>query len=528
MLLKEQINLDELGILNPLVSDYLSGSAVVERLYSHHPTIKSIPQVIKAKENFSNRKILVEALQSQYEGLKLSSAAQENLDALAKENTFTICTAHQLCLFTGPSYFIYKILSAVKLAKDLQSKYPTYKFVPVYWMGSEDHDFEEISSAMVYGKPITWQNTDKGAIGSHSLKGMEASINELAELLGQQEYAEQLINDLRKFFSGHRSYGQSFQAWILDLFSSYGLIVLDQDDAKLKGSFKAVMKDELLHNSVEHALKKNEAFLNNTYHVQATSRAINLFYLKGDVRTRIERQGESFSLVDSDITFSKEEMLEELSNHPERISPNVFLRPVYQESVLPNVAFVGGPGEVAYWLQLKDVFNHFEVAQPIILLRDMAVVMAKSHLSKLSEWGIPLGELFTHYDEIAKDFVKRESDNELSLKEEQEAIKEVFTKIKAKAVQIDKNMDRSVESEQQKIFNSLSNLESKLIRAEKRTFEQQLKQLENIQSKLLPQNTLQERYDNFLPVYLKNKESYFEDLLASFNPFEQSLKVFEN
>jgi uncharacterized protein YllA (UPF0747 family) len=221
-------------------------------------------------------------------------------------------------------------------------------------------------------------------------------------------------------------------------------------------------------------------------------------------------------------------MLEELSNHPERISPNVFLRPVYQESVLPNVAFVGGPGEVAYWLQLKDVFNHFEVAQPLILLRDMAVVMAKSHLSKLSEWGIPLGELFTHYDEIAKDFVKRESDNELSLKEEQEAIKEVFTKIKAKAVQIDKNMDRSVESEQQKIFNSLSNLESKLIRAEKRTFEQQLKQLENIQSKLLPQNTLQERYDNFLPVYLKNKESYFEDLLASFNPFEQSLKVFEN
>ena len=220
-------------------------------------------------------------------------------------------------------------------------------------------------------------------------------------------------------------------------------------------------------------------------------------------------------------------MLQELKEHPERFSPNVFLRPIYQETILPNVAFIGGPGEIAYWLQLKDVFDFFKVCQPLVLLRDMAVMMNSSHLQKIKDWEIEISDLFTHYDQIAKQFIARESQHVLSLNSEKESIQAIFSLIKTTAMKIDKNMERSVDAEQQKVFNSLSNIESKLIRAEKRNFEQQLNQLDNIQNKLLPNKILQERFENFIPVYLKNKDTYFEILLESFNPFEQSLKVFE-
>lgn len=528
MTLHESIDLKSLGILNPLITDYLAHKPSLQRLFTHAPQQESLNAAIHAKQAFSNRNALVQALQSQYKNLTLSSATKANLESLADEHTFTICTAHQLCLFTGPSYFIYKILSAVKLSKMLKEEYPKNNFVPVYWMGSEDHDFEEIRAAHVYGKSITWQNDESGAVGKHSLAGIKESIAELSELLGQQAKAQKFIHKLESFFSGNITYGQAFQAWIMDLFSDFGLIVLDQDDTTLKRCFSSIMKDEILNSSVQASLKSNEDFLATNYHVQASSRAINLFYLKDGIRARIEKEGEEYTVVNTDIRFSRDSILNELNEHPERFSPNVFLRPLYQESVLPNIAFVGGPGEVAYWLQLKDVFDYHQVKQPLILLRDMAVVMSQNHLAKLEDWNISIEDLFTHYDEIAKEFVANESSNDLSLSDQTEAIKKVFEDIKTKALEIDKNMGRSVEAEQQKVFNSISNLENKLIRAEKRNFEQQLKQLENIQSKLLPNDTLQERHDNFIPLYLKHQESYFEDLLQSFNPLQQTLKVFKS
>lgn len=527
MQLKQTIALDKLDLLNPLVSDYLKGKEDLRQLYTYEPQLDKIGQVIKDKNNFPFREELHDALKAQYKGLSLSAKTAEHLDALQNPSTFTVCTAHQLCLFTGPSYFIYKILSAIKLAQQLKEQYPDQTFIPVYWMGSEDHDFEEISQTHVYGKTLTWHNEDQGPVGRNSLEGFEDVVQDFGEILGKQETAVQFIEQIKKHFTNIPDYGSGFQSWILELFKDYGLLVIDQDDTRLKTCFQAVMKDELLHESVKTALHKNEEFLEEHYHTQATARPINLFYLKDNLRERIEREGNTWKVLETNISFNQEELEKELNEHPERFSPNVFLRPLYQETILPNVAFIGGPGEVSYWLQLKDVFDHYKLPQPLILLRDMAVMISKNHLSKLDNWHITVEDMFAHYHEIAKDFVKRASDNELNLNEERDAIAEIFAQIKAKAIEIDPNMDRSVDAEQQKVFNSLANLESKLIRAEKRNYEQQLSQLENIQSKLLPNNTLQERYDNFTPFYLKYHESYFETLLSGFNPFEQKLKIYQ-
>lgn len=527
MKLNQGLKLKELGMLTPLVTDYLMGKSGLERLYTHKPEMASIQAAIDAKQSFSNREVLVNALYHQYNGYDLSTQTQQNIEALKKENTFSVCAAHQLCLFTGPSFFIFKILSAIKLSQELKAQFPQHNFVPVYWMGSEDHDFEEISKAMLYGKPITWENDEKGAIGRYSLRGIDTSIDQLSDLIGSFDHGEKFISDLKHFFSGNGSYGKAFQAWILDLFKSYGLLVIDQDDTQLKALIQPIIKSELLDGVIQKNLKSNEAYLNKTYHVQANSRDLNLFYLKDQIRSRIERKGDDFVVVNTKLNFTEKEMLQELKEHPERFSPNVFLRPIYQETILPNVAFIGGPGEIAYWLQLKDVFDFFKVYQPVVLLRDMAVMMNSSHLQKIKDWEIDISDLFTHYDQIAKKFIAQESQNLLSLNSEKESIQAIFSLIKSRAMSIDRNLERSVDAEQQKVFNSLSNIESKLIRAEKRNFEQQLNQLDNIQNKLLPNKILQERFENFIPVYLKNKDTYFEILLESFNPFEQSLKVFE-
>jgi len=527
MKLNQKIPLVDLAILNALVRDYLLVPKKLAQLYSFEANLTGIEAAMKAKNGFGNRALLHQSLQKQYTNFNISKATQDNLDLIKEANTFTVCTAHQLCLFTGPSYFIYKILSAIKLSKELKVNYPSNNFVPVYWMGSEDHDFEEINHAFVYGKKITWENAEEGAAGNRSLKGIPEVIGTLSELLGDSENAKVLVENLKAHFSGDKTYGQAFQSWVLDLFSAYGLLVLDQNDVQLKRVFSSVMQDEVLNGSAEKALAKNGKFLSKHYHNQASSRPINLFYLSANLRDRIELSGETYKVLNSHLSFSKETMLLELKNHPERFSPNVILRPLYQETVLPNVAFIGGPGEVAYWLQLKEVFKHFKISPPAILLRDMAVILPKNQLERIDSWGISVKDLFSHYDQIAKHIVENESEHELSLATEKKAINELFVSIKNKALAIDKNMGRSVEAEQQKIFNALENLESKLLRSEKKNFEQKLNQLESIQQKLLPNDTLQERHDNFIPNYLKETNSYFQSILETLDVFEHQLKVFE-
>lgn len=526
MKIYQKIKVKNLGILNNLVSDYLDDADKLKQLSSYVPELASIEQVLKVKADFNNRKALVAALKNQYKDFVLSENTKQNLISLNNANTYTVCTAHQLCLFTGPSYFIYKILSAIKCAQVCKENFPAYHFVPVYWMGSEDHDFEEINHTYLYNKEIKWENDESGAVGK-MLSELSSSIEQLEDILGSSEEALIFITELKACFNQPRTYGKSFQHWILNLFKDYGLIVLNQDDAALKTLFSESIGKELFSNLSSKSLQKNESFLSEHYHVQANARDLNLFYLQNQSRKRIEKDGNQFKVLQTELSFGADEIQQELKSHPEHFSPNVILRPLYQETVLPNVAFIGGPGEVAYWLQLKDVFDAFGVKQPLILLRDMALMMSSNHLTKLEDWKLNLVDLMGDLDQLKKAIVEEESQHELELNTEKESLLQLFTEIKNKVSLVDKNLVQSVDAEQQKVLNSFVNLESKLVRAEKKNFEQKLQQLENIHGKIFPANTFQERRNNFLEYYLKDKDAYFSSILANFNAFNQELKVFE-
>ena len=165
----DKIDLGETGLFSPIFLDYIKQKKPLQPFYNLYPFKKNVGKQVKLKkESFSSetRKILTTVLNSQYEGFTISDTLSSNLQKLEQENTFTITTGHQLNIFTGPLYFIYKIVTVINACKELKADFPDYNFVPVYWMASEDHDFEEISYFKLFNKKYIWETDQKGRVGS--------------------------------------------------------------------------------------------------------------------------------------------------------------------------------------------------------------------------------------------------------------------------------------------------------------------------------------------------------------------------
>lgn len=526
----EKVSFNNLEILTPLVHDYLFNQKKTKQLFDFEPDLVGLEKAIGSlKFPKENRLLIAEMLKEQYEKLNLeeNSLVVQNIDLLKQENTYTVTTAHQLCLATGPLYFIYKILSAIKLAKILQTKYPHKNFVPVYWMGGEDHDIEEINHFNIYNKTIEWKTDATGGVGRLPTDGLEKVVEDLKAILGESDFEQSFLSKFNKYFTENQfqNYGQSFQAFIYDLFSGYEVLVLNQDDEKLKYSFKNHLIKEITEQTISNSIQPNLHFLNEHYHVQASPRDINVFYLLENGRERIEFDGNKFKVLNTDISFTEEAIINDINANPANYSPNVLLRPLYQQYTLPNIASIGGGGEVAYWLQLKDVFTAFNTFYPVVFLRDMAMIINKSNQKKIEEWQLNNQAIFAHKDELIKKIIDQNTQVDLTLEIEKNEIERVYNHLIQKAIKVDKNLEKSVLAEMQKTLNSLSNLESKLVRAEKKNQEQTVQQIENFKNKLFPNGVLQERYENFLPYYFKHKEQFFEQLLQNFNILENKMHI---
>ncbi|MGZ5193359.1 MAG: bacillithiol biosynthesis protein BshC, partial [Kaistella sp.] len=284
------------------------------------------------KFSLEKRQVLKDVLEKQYSGIQLTENQSNNLDLLLQENTFTVTTGHQLNLFTGPAFFIYKILQTIKLAGDLNEKYPDRKTVPVFWMATEDHDFEEINHFKTANSYYETHAISGGAVGRILVED-DFFISEFEKEFKDAVFGTELILLMKKAYKKGNSLAQATRILVQELFSEYGLLVIDGDDAAMKSQMKEVFKNELLHQELFESTKNTVEFLSETYgKVQVNPREINLFYLI-ETRNRIEFNGTSYTVVDTGITFSKDEILEELENYPEKFSPNALMRPVYQETV---------------------------------------------------------------------------------------------------------------------------------------------------------------------------------------------------
>jgi bacillithiol biosynthesis cysteine-adding enzyme BshC len=522
------IPLLQTGILPSFISDYLSGEESVQQFYNLAPSLENFQlQIENKKQNFHNRTVLVEVLQQQYKAFPITDAVKNNIESLSANITFTVTTAHQTNVFTGPLYYIYKIAHAIKLAQHLQQHYPEQHFVPVYWMGSEDHDIEEINHLNLFGEKLEWQEKEGGATGRYNPNSLAALATSLRAKLANEHYAEEIISLFERGYTQHETLATATQYILNELFGKYGLVVINPDNAKLKQLFAEVIESELMNETVA---KETAATISEIerlgYKPQANPREINLFYLHENMRERIVSNGDSFEVLNSTLKFSKTEMLQLVKTNPEKFSPNVFLRPLYQEMVLPNLAYVGGSGELSYWLEQKNIFEFFKVPFPILMQRNSFLLVDAATQKKMQKLQLPVTEYFTDEDTLIKNYIVANSSLP-QFDKERNNLQQLFQQIKEKTATVDITLQATVDAKLQQALNNLDTLEKKITKAEKNKQEVAINQLKAVRNKLLPNNTLQERYENFLPYYAKYGETFIDDIYQSIQPIEATMIIAE-
>ncbi|MEJ2162435.1 MAG: bacillithiol biosynthesis cysteine-adding enzyme BshC, partial [Robiginitalea sp.] len=378
----------ETGYFSKLILDYLEQLPELKPFYGRFPTLDAFGEQLKEKAGGypdSHRKVLCEVLEEQYSSLEISEATRVHLDNLQTSGTFTVVTGHQLNLFTGPLYFAYKILSTIKLTADLKQRYPDHDFVPVYWMATEDHDFEEINYFNFRGRKFRWNREAGGAVGRMKTDGLEDVFKQFSADLGPGIRADEIRSLFEHAYLQHASLAEATRYLANELFGHFGVVILDSDHPRLKELFIPFMQQDLFENLAFHAVSDSMeklGKLSGDYPLQVNPRELNLFYLQEGSRSRLVEEAGKFGVLDSELRFTETELRKELQAHPERFSPNVITRPLYQEVLLPNLCYIGGGGELAYWLELKEFFQRSGVAFPILLLRNSALLISEKQVRK--------------------------------------------------------------------------------------------------------------------------------------------------
>lgn len=509
----------ETGAFSQTIADYLCRGEQLRPFYNRFPTLEAFEAQLKEKSlGEAQRQTLHQALQGQYNSVsEIHPKVQQHIDLLQQSNTFTITTGHQLNIFTGPLYFIYKIITAINTCTQLKEKYPDYNFVPVYWMATEDHDFAEINHFNLFGKKYKWETEQTGAVGRFTTQGLEKVLEELPEAYPIFEEA----------YRNSKNLADATRAITHALFGEYGLLSVDGDHAELKKALTPVVEKELTEQLSNRLVEEMNAQLEQlNYKQQVFSREINLFYLKDGLRERIVQENGIYKVLNMDISFTLEEILQVAKEHPERFSPNVILRPLYEELILPNLAYIGGGAEVAYWFQLKKLFEAYNVAFPVLMLRNSGLYINRGNASRMHKLGLQPQEMFMEYQELKKHLSDQLHEEEINLEAQRKAVAAAFAEVEELAAEVDPTLVKAVGAEAQKAYNSLQMLEKKISKARDSKHEQTFKQLENLKEKLFPNGSLQERHDNLL-TYKTNNADFIPALIEAFDPFEFKFTILE-
>jgi bacillithiol biosynthesis cysteine-adding enzyme BshC len=525
------IDYKDTGFFSQTVIDYLEDKPELRSFYSYRPDMEGFRQILKDERVTADRNILADVLSLQYEpisklSIRNSKLVHDNISLLKESNTYTITTGHQLNIFAGPLYFIYKIVTAIKLARQLKQTFPDKNFVPVYWMASEDHDFAEINYTNIGGKKVHWWYEATGATGRINPDTMRQALNQYKGVLGLEHHANELAEIVEKAYSGFDKLADATRYLVNALFGQYGLVIIDADDHRLKQQFAHIIEQDIIEeNSFKNISVTNEELVKLGVHIQVNPREINFFYLADGLRERIVFEDDEYKVLNTEIAFSKDELVQEIKNYPERFSPNVVMRPLYQEYILPNIAYIGGGAEVVYWLELKSNFDHYQVDLPVLILRNSGLVISKRAAAKIQRMELDPCDLFKSTDAIKNYWVKKHSEHQLSLQGELKDFQLLFEKIKKVSSKVDQTLVPATAAVQARLEHAINNLEKKLIRAEKQHYQTRLEQIDHVRAELFPKDSLQERTENFGLFYVKWGQQFIEQLIKHFEPLDFKFTV---
>jgi len=511
-----------------LLRNYLAGDASLQNLYDYPPTLAGLGDAAQNRQFPSkSREALVQVLENQSKALgKIPTQAKANISSLASSDTFTVTTGHQICLLTGPLYFVYKIASVIKLCRQLSAAYPQYNFVPVYWAASEDHDFEEIRSVFLNGKTHTWQTQASGSTGEISTQDIQEFFTGLEAEYGEKLSFSSIYQTLKNAWISQPNLSAAIRRAVYDLFGAQGIVCIDANEAAFKKDFSGLLHKELFDQFSYPLLNQTAELLRNLgYKTQIEPRPINLFYLRPGLRERIVFENGSWSVLNSDIRFNKTELESELSEHPERFSPNVALRPLYQEFILPNIAYLGGPAELSYWLQFKEMFSAAGVAFPVLIPRDGFAFLPQQDFKRFLSLGFSPEQLLATAEQNLKAYVQSNIGAALHTEAEIQAINQVFADLKNRyAAQLGQALPAFAASEK-KISNELHKLHKKALRMAARKETETASFLQSVHSRLFPGGTLSERKESIIEYAGLLGSSPAETLIELADPLQPGLKL---
>ncbi len=500
----QPLDAEKSGLYSKLVLDYLTKKKELEPFISNWPTQEGFHKQIKGRANYPvDRKNLVQTLRRQYIGLEIGTALETNLERLEDQKTYTITTGQQIHAFLGPMYVYWKIVSAIALARKLKQEFPENHFVPVFWMATEDHDFAEIDHLELFNRSFKWQRdrTVPGPVGRLSTEGLSELTPAIMALFSREENLEEYESLFSEAYTRFENFADATRFLVHSLFGEYGLVVLDPDDEALKRDLLPIIRDELLFEKSKEKVEETSKALAKTYTLQIHPREINLFYTGKSGRERLVKKDGRIEALSGEALGDLATLDTWLPEKIKDISTNVVLRPVYQECILPNLAYIGGPGETAYWLQLKGVFDQYSLLFPILENRKSVFIIGEKMKAGIEKFRLQVEDLFMDEDALRKKAMEHSDNGLVSLKEELEEWEQLKDKMIKKAAAINPAQARPIAE----IFNQnekiIRKIEKEIFTLQEAGLEKGLEKVFKIKALIKEKGFTQER-DQYLIQYL--------------------------
>ncbi len=520
----EQIPFSSLPGFSTLFKDYVEGHENLQPFYngSYNSESAIVGRCDHLRSRLRENPELGKALREQNSRWRADDLTFQNIDKLSSGNSLAVVTGQQIGLLINPLYIIYKAITAIQLARDVSEK-TGFDCVPIFWMATGDHDFEEIRSASfpnengLVSYDITRPSGYSGPVGRILLEPeIEKLSTKLRSMLPAREGLESVIQLVSSTYKAGRSLEDAFGSLITKCFEGTGIIVVSPDDAKLKKIVRPLFRQELEDSQgIYDALSKQSGELEGSYKIQVEPTLHNLFYVDEISRSKISYEGGSW--VAHNERIDEFTLLKRLDAKPEMFSPNVVLRPLMQDSLFPTVAYVAGPGETSYFAQLKGVYEWADMEMPIIYPR-ASVTLLESKISKsLERFGLKFQDL-QHHD--PNDFFKDVAIDSLSVDLEEvfgKLEKEIglaFSELGDQVGRIDRNMKKSSKARQVTVEKQIAALKKKVVRIQKNKMSEVGGQIGDVFHHLLPQGALQERKISALFYLSRFGPNLIRDLLG--------------
>ncbi len=507
----ETLRFTEIPKISQLFQDFLYDFKQVESFYeAGGANLESLAaRAAKVIAQPFNRDAVADILLEQNKRAGAGEATLTNIARLREKDSVVVITGQQAGLFTGPLYTVFKALTAIKLANELREK--GVNAIPFFWIAAEDHDFAEVNHTRLVNREgqlinITYKGCSPAEgkpVGAVTLREeINENIDELIAALPESEFMPQLAADLRASYVSGTGFAVAFGKMMMKLFGKYGVVLIDPLDDGLKHVASEIYAQAMQRApEFSAALVKQSAALEAAgYHAQVytSNEAVPLFMMDEGKRTAMVQRNGDFYLKGSEKKFAREELLETVNRCPTCFSPNVTLRPIVQDFLLPTVAYIGGPAEIAYFAQLKAGYQLLGRLEPLVLARASFTLIEKRHAKTLSKNGLVLSDLFVGLNEVLTKVVEESLDKETTATFDE--TEQVFTaqleKLSAALQKADPPLAAALKGGQANILSNIQRLRATFVKNLSQRDEAARNQIERAFAILYPNKGLQEREIN--------------------------------